>query len=48
MDTDVMCSVCGWGGTYCDLDLQLRGEPRCPNCLSDELDYLEADDEADL
>ena len=45
MQHDVNCDVCDWSGQYADLDLELRGEPRCPSCLSDELNYREDEDD---
>lgn len=39
MEATVKCRVCNWEGTVDELDWQEAGEPRCPDCLSDELKY---------
>ena len=42
MKTDqVTCAACGWVGSIDELDHEMRGEPTCPVCASDEIIYPE-------
>ena len=42
----VACDVCEWVGTPDELEMFLRGEPQCPRCGSDELNFAGEDEEA--